>query len=188
MTRCFLPILAAALAVLPLASAGAETMREHGAHVHGHGRLNLVLEGNRLNAELVVPAFDIIGFEHPPRDAAERKAVNDAVAVLADPGRILGPTPAAGCAVREVSIENTALGPEGAAEHGEGAAGEGDEEVHSEFHVDYRLICADASAFRGLSMGYFEAFSRAEELEVQAVGPWGQTGAELTAKSPAVEF
>ena len=51
--------LAAALSAASLATAAE---RELGAHMHGHGTVNIVLEGSALWIELEAPGADIVGF------------------------------------------------------------------------------------------------------------------------------
>ncbi len=58
-------------------------------HVHGLGTLQLVMEGNRLTIELCLPAMDVVGFEHAPREAKHKEAVKKAVALLKDSRQIL---------------------------------------------------------------------------------------------------
>ena len=52
--------------------------RHHDAHEHGVSKLNLVIEGKRLEMELGSPGSDIVGFEHAPATDADRKAIVDA--------------------------------------------------------------------------------------------------------------
>ena len=57
----------AAAMILLLASAlsAAEgEHREHGAHEHGRGLLNVVVEGNELVIEFEMPGVNVVGFEH----------------------------------------------------------------------------------------------------------------------------
>ena len=49
--------------------------REAGAHAHGHGKVNIAIEGQRLSIELEAPGADIVGFEHEAKTAAEKAAV-----------------------------------------------------------------------------------------------------------------
>ena len=42
----------------------AEETRQLGAHEHGHGTLNIAIEGTTVSMELEVPGSDIVGFEH----------------------------------------------------------------------------------------------------------------------------
>ena len=60
----------------------AQTQRQHDAHVHGAGTLNLVQEGNQVHIELEIPGMDIVGFEHQATSTSQKEAVKKAVAVL----------------------------------------------------------------------------------------------------------
>ncbi len=45
----------------------------HKAHEHGAGKLNLIVEGNKLTAQFEIPSESIYGFEHEPHNAAEKQ-------------------------------------------------------------------------------------------------------------------
>ncbi|MGY6586700.1 MAG: ZrgA family zinc uptake protein [Wenzhouxiangella sp.] len=68
-----------AMLALPVA---AEPMRQHGAHVHGEATGNLSLDDEQLRLELTIPGVNLVGFEHPPRDEAQRDALADTLAFL----------------------------------------------------------------------------------------------------------
>ena len=71
--------------------------REHGAHEHGRGTLEVAVEGEELVVELRMPAVNVVGFEHPPGTDAEREAVRQALARFSDPAAVLVPPPGAEC-------------------------------------------------------------------------------------------
>lgn len=54
-------------------------------HVHGTGRLQLVIEDGTLYADLRIPADDVVGYEHAPTTVAERATLTHALALLQDP-------------------------------------------------------------------------------------------------------
>lgn len=58
--------------------------RQHEAHVHGEAELNLVLEGQKLSAELKSPLMNIVGFEHEATSAADKAAIAAADKALED--------------------------------------------------------------------------------------------------------
>lgn len=177
----------------------AEEQRHHGVHVHGEALLNLALEGGVLEAELISPAANLVGFEHPPRDAGERERLHRAAEQLKDGARVLGIPAAAGCRAEEVEVESALLEQEHrheVAEHDHGHEGEhhGEEaaemehEGHAEFHVHYHFQCAHPEALARLGMGLFQLFPGIESLRVQAVGPNGQGGALLKAADAEFRF
>ena len=91
------------LAALPMLVAGAAFAvsesghREHGAHEHGHGTLDVAVEGEDLVIEFRIPAVNAVGFEHAPSSDAEREAVRQALARFGDAVAVLVPSPDAEC-------------------------------------------------------------------------------------------
>ena len=83
----------------------AEAQRQHRAHVHGAGTLNLVQEGKRVHIELEIPGMDIVGFEHQARTASQKQAVKDAVAVLEQGDALFRLNAEATCALDTAGVE-----------------------------------------------------------------------------------
>ncbi|MGB0631673.1 MAG: DUF2796 domain-containing protein [Alphaproteobacteria bacterium] len=171
--------------------------RHHGAHQHGVSRLNLVVDGKRLEMELVSPGSDIVGFEHAPANDADRKAISKAVAHLKDGAALFVPSAAAGCKLQSAEIE--APGAEKKEEHhrhGRGHkhdharenhdhhAAKAEKEAHSEFHAHYRYVCERPEKLTHIDAKFFDVFPSAKEIEVQAVTPGNQFRRELTAANP----
>ena len=128
--------------------------REHDPHEHGHGALDIVLEGEELVAELRIPAVNVVGFEHAPRDDTEREAVREAVARFSNAAAVLVPAADAECEIEDVEAEiagtdhdgHWRIGTRGDAEEGhEGedhdadghAKHEHEEEEHEEGHAKH---------------------------------------------------
>ena len=93
--------------VVPPAMAQAPR-RQLEAHTHGEGRLAIAIEGNRVQMELEAPASDIVGFEHAPRTATQRKTLAEAKERLAKAETLFVLSAAAGC--RLASAEVAAVG------------------------------------------------------------------------------
>ena len=79
--------------------------RELDAHQHGHGSLNIAIEGSTVWIELETPGADIVGFEHPARSDDDKAAIADATARLGDPIGLFGIPAQASCTLIEVSVE-----------------------------------------------------------------------------------
>ena len=137
------------LAALPMFVAGAafaaseDGHREHGAHEHGRGTLDVAVEGEELVVELRMPAVNVVGFEHAPGTDAEREAVRQALARFKDPAAVLVPSPDAECEPERVETGFPGMGPGGPREHhdedehehkhehdDDGEAGDKDEDEH----------------------------------------------------------
>ena len=79
--------------------------REHDAHEHGHGTLDIVIEGEELVIELRIPAVNVVGFEHAPRDDAEREAVRQALVPFGDAASVFLLPEGAECEVEGAKTE-----------------------------------------------------------------------------------
>ena len=98
------PVLAAlSMLVAGAAFAASEDgHREHDPHEHGHGTLDVAVEGEDLVIELRMPGVNVVGFEHAPGTDAEREAVRQALARFRDPAAVLVPSPGAECESEQV--------------------------------------------------------------------------------------
>jgi hypothetical protein len=172
--------------------ASADEHRQLGAHVHGHGRLNIAIEGNKLSMELEAPGADVAGFEHEAGTPEEKAAIPEAKAKLANALALFGPAPAAGCALDEAKV-SLAEEHEHEDEHKPGAsdASAHEDEAghhHSEFRAAYSLTCSAPAALTSLTFGYFTAFAGAQELDVAVIGPKGQSSFEVTRGKPTLDL
>ena len=185
------PVAAAALAALWSAfPAGAEedARRDLDAHEHGRGTLAIAVENDTIWMVLEVPGADIVGFEHAAESAADKAAVEAAIAVLNRPLALFAMPEAAGCTVAEAHAE--IAGEEHHDEHDGEEDGaheeEEDGEAHGEFHAEYMLACAAPGAIDSIGFAYFAAFPGATELDVTVVSDKGQNVFEVGRDAPAV--
>ena len=72
----------AALLALMVGFSNYSTVDAADPHQHGVGQLNVAIQGDHVEIELETPGADIVGFEHPPRTAEQKKAVQDAATTL----------------------------------------------------------------------------------------------------------
>ena len=185
----------AAIAALALVSAvrAADEHRELGAHVHGHGTLNIAVEDKRVAMELEVPGMDLVGFEHEAETKEQKAAIERAKAKLAKPLALFKLPASASCSISEVKV---AL--EGAAEHNDGdedhtehADGDhdGDERgSHTEFHVAYALDCAKPANLTSIAFDFFTTFPRANGLTVNVITAKAQNTYEVSRDKPEFDL
>ncbi|MEE2995792.1 MAG: DUF2796 domain-containing protein [Pseudomonadota bacterium] len=161
--------------------------RAHDAHQHGVSRLNLVIEGTRLEMELESPGSDIIGFEHPPANKADRAAIANAVRLLKDSSKLFALSAAAECRLASAEVASPAEaqkkkhhvhghGNQKNDHHDENARGE----EHSDFYAHYRFACNHPNKLTHIEVKFFDVFPRAKEIDVRAVTPRNQFRRELT--------
>lgn len=189
-----------ALATATLATAAtAQDTREMEAHVHGVSTAEIAVEHGKVEIDILSPGMDIVGFEYVASSATDKDAVEAAIRTLLTPDVIVSLPEAAGCRLSGVLAHLHA----GDHDHDdddahmdddhdhEDHAGEdhddddhADEAQHSEFHVSYSYACEDEDALTSIGFPFFEAFSNAQEIEVQFVTETGAGQAEITRAAP----
>lgn len=154
---------------------------EQRPHVHGQASLDLVAEGNVLRLELELPAIDVLGFEHGPRDQVERQALAQAVERIMNAEQMLVINPEAGCRLRNAKLDSSLLrqGPDTAATGQDG---------HADFEASYSFDCSQMAALRTLDVRLFQYFPTLLGLDVQMVVQGRQQGLALTPEASRLEF
>lgn len=150
---------------------------QHDAHVHGEARLMVAVDKNALAIELQSPAMNIVGFEHKPKNEAQKKAIQDAVAVLSQLADLFGLSAKAGCTVEEIEVDAPYAGEahKGHKHH------DHDDETHSEFAAHYHFKCNNIAMLKEIDVNLIKQFSGIQIIEVQLIAPSGQRKFELTA-------
>ena len=193
-------LLALPFALLPLATQAADEHNhdhdhEHGslgAHEHGVGRLNAVLDGKALELELESPAMNLVGFEHLATTDADKAKVAAARKQLEQPLVLFSLPKAAGCVVSTQELESPLFGdkPEDDHDHatdGKGAAAH--DHDHSEIHAHYQFTCATPAALKNLDLtNLFKTFPATQKIQVQLISPGGQQGVKATAAAATLKF
>ncbi|RMT92570.1 hypothetical protein ALP39_02992 [Pseudomonas marginalis pv. marginalis] len=197
-------LLALPFALLPLAIAHAADEHDHdhehgslGAHEHGVGRLNTVLDGQALELELDSPAMNLVGFEHVATTAADKAKVAVVRKQLENPAALFNLPKAAGCVVSSQELNSPLFGDKPEADHDDDDdhdhdAKDGAHEHHhdhSEIHAHYQFTCATPTALSNLDLTQvFKTFPATKKIQVQLIGPSGQQGVDATATAATLKF
>ncbi|WP_373959037.1 DUF2796 domain-containing protein [Vibrio gigantis] len=83
-----------------------EEFRSHGAHVHGQVEVNIAQDGQELLVEVTAPGADVVGFEHAPETAEQKKMFEQAIAQLNKPDELFSFNNA-NCTLKFKSVSNT---------------------------------------------------------------------------------
>lgn len=204
------PLVLAALALAWAGTAFAAERRELGAHQHGHGELNIAIDGNKIALEFEAPGADIAGFEHEAKSEKDKATIKQAIATLEKPLALFKAPDAAQCKVSEAKVElemeeHHHDGHDEHDEHGKSDDHDHDHEKkaddhdhekhegeagakHSAFHAEYVLECGAPAEFKSLTLDYFAAFKGAEGLTIEVIAPKGQSKFEATRDKPVVDL
>lgn len=187
-------------AALPTALMAEEGHRELGAHVHGHGTLNIAVEDKSIAMELEAPGMDIVGFEHAATSDSQKQMVDEAKMILQRVLEVFPVPEAAGCTVASVDVAVEAEHHHDDDGHDHDAqdakAGEHDHDHdaheghdgHSQFHANYQLSCSNPSALTSIGFNYFKHFAGAQALTVNLVTGKGQSSYEVSRTKPTLDL
>jgi hypothetical protein len=153
----------AALAALPLGAFAEPAAR---AHVHGQIKLDVVVDGPTVVIEMESPLDNFVGFERAPRNDAEKKTAEEAVAQLRAAGLLFKIDPIGNCKLGPVTLRSAALGL--------GKVDADAVEGHADLDGTFAFNCTNAGATKFIDVGLFEAFKGARQIEAQIVSPQGQ--------------
>jgi hypothetical protein len=153
------------------------------AHVHGEGRLDIVIDKGQINLALELPLDAAVGFERPPKNDKENAALVAADKALQNAAALFVPTPAANCTVQSAAVKVPNL--DGDAKHDHAHEGE---EHHADIDARYVFRCANPAALKGIETTIFQNLKRLYRLEVQRAGPAGQGAARLTPKKTVLTW
>ncbi len=141
------------------------------AHVHGAAQVNLAMEGAKGELEFEAPADGILGFEHAPKTAAQKKTANDTVEKFKTQANTLFVFPAAaGCSLSPKAVEIHREGPQ-----------------HAEVHAHYNVACKSAPSGM-VTLGVFKAYPRLANIAVSVISGTQQISAQATPAKPAFKL
>jgi hypothetical protein len=155
-------LLSAALLALPFAA-----QAQQKAHVHGQIKLDVAVEGPTVVVTMEAPLDNFLGFERAPRNDAEKKTVDEAVAKLRAADTLFAIDPAGNCKLGPVNLRAPVLGL-GKADAGDATGS------HADIDATFAFNCATASAVKFIDVALFTAFKGPSQIEVQIVSPQGQ--------------
>lgn len=161
--------------------AGPPTALLAAPHAHKHGAVNLdvAVDGAALIIGLESPLDNLSGFERPPRNDQERRAVEEALARLRSGVGLFSADAAAQCTLAKVEVNAPGLGTDTKLP----AKTTASKEEHVDLDASFEYDCARPQLLRTLDVGLFEAFKRIQRIDVQVAGPKGQL--KTTLRRPA---
>lgn len=146
----------------------AQSQRSGHAHQHGVAKLDVAIDGARVEFALEMPMDNLVGFERAPRTPDEKRRVDAAVATLKAADTLFRIDPAAGCSLREAKLESDVL------VLGDSKAPAAKNDGHADIDGEFSFECAQPALVKAVDIGLFKAFARLQRIEVQAATPKGQ--------------
>lgn len=153
-----------------------EVKHEHGAHVHGAGKLSIAFDGKSGKIEYDGAAEGILGFEHKAKSNKDKKTLADSVSKFEkDISTLIQFDSSLGC-----KFENEEIGqvPED---------GEKDIEKHSDWQAKYSVTCDKSPVGTKIKID-FTAFKLLKDLDVTVIADSVQKSEEFKGKPVFVDL
>jgi hypothetical protein len=157
-----------------MAAAAGPGWAQTAPHVHGVVALQVAIDGPRVVLTLKAPLDSLVGFERAPRTDAERRVAADALARLREPDDLFRLDAPAACRRVSVQVEAPVLEARPAA----GAAA-ASRDGHADLAAEIVYECGRPEALKALEVGLADRFKRTRRVEVEVVGPRGQSKTTL---------
>jgi len=167
----FTLILQAVAVLLPVWAAD---KHEHAGHSHGQGQLELVVQGNTVQANFEIPMESLLGHEHLPRTPAQKKAMADLQAGITLPNYVLSLPKAAACELKSVEAKSDMF--------------LGKKSEHSDLDLRMAFTCNHPAELRQIEFPVFKKHTRLKSLKVEMLTPKGQGATTVQAKVPVLRW
>ncbi|PML25299.1 zinc uptake protein ZrgA [Vibrio lentus] len=185
-----------------------EEFRSHEAHVHGKVEVNIAQDGQELLVEVTAPGADVVGFEHAPETAEQKKVFEQAIAQLNKPEELFGFNNA-GCTLKFKSVTNTLEGDHDDHEghdhaehdhddhkghdhaehnHDDHEGHDHSEGGHGEFTVEYHYQCSNIEKLDTVNTQWFSKFGNTKSMTVNLLTDSAQIQEILNAERISFQF
>lgn len=139
---------------------------QHSAHVHGEASGTLSLDNSNLRLELELPGYNLVGFEHPPRNPDQTEALQRATDLL-DSGQWVQIDPGADCRPRE--LDTQVNGFDDPAHDSEHSHDHSIAAEHASFHMLVEWNCQRPDRLNWMDLRLFNDFSNQRSLTVDVL-------------------
>lgn len=140
------------------------------AHVHGVGKLGVVVQGDIVSVTLESPLASLVGFEHRPKTSAQQSAATALQARMRSGKDLFGFDAGAGCRLTKAQAVSSLFQPVPA----RAAADE-----HADLDASFEFRCARPEELTRLDVGLFAAYPGLRRLKIEVVTGQGQFKYEL---------
>lgn len=191
----------------PLVQANAEHQHsethhhEQHAHVHGVAQMQMVIAGKDVLIEVASPLFNVVGFEHKPNDAQQKKAFKQQVSAISK-GDLITLTAQAQCRLESNDIDHPFADShahnehenENEHKHQSNHAHEDDhasdyKKTHNNLRFEYQLHCENPQNLNDVNtQPLFTAWPNLQKLNVEWINNNRQSAKTLTPDQPLLSL
>lgn len=151
--------------------------RQHASHQHGHGQLDIALSGTELHMEFHSPAINLVGFEHAPKNSAQKSLIDTALSRLRRGKQLFELDKTAQCqfasAMAKTNQVDLSKRPHDKKQQ--------PQDDHGDFSAIYKYECAKPMKLHTIQLRLFKFFPDMKTVKVRLITEQGQHVLRLTA-------
>ena len=158
------------------------TQAHQGAHVHGRIQLGVALDGQQLVIDIDTPLDSLLGFEHAPSTAPQKKLAAEWAERLRTTGSLVRLPAQARCTLLGAELNAPVMGL-GKTSADKAPHAHDHQHGHADLEGQWSYRCEQPDALRTIDLGFFDASPHARTIDVQ----WAKDGRQgkQTLRRPA---
>ena len=187
------------LSMALLFSASVAGAHEQHAHTHGQLTMDVAIDASTIAIAVASPLDNLLGFEHAPRTAEEKKKVEEARAALKAADALWLPDPAARCKLQTVELHSDILAPATQSDKGkkdahrhahdhDDAHDHGAQDGHADLDASIVFACEKPELAKFIDVKLFERFPNIRTVNAQIASPNGQFKRVLDSKTTRLRW
>ena len=175
--------------------AASSEIRSAEAHIHGDAELAVVVDADVVTIELETPLYNLLGFEHHPKTAAQKAKVEMAEGQLQKGEELFVFNAEAKCNLISDSMTLELFDEEHEDdehdehdEHDDDEHHDEQEDSHKDVLLQYQYRCTKPSSLENVSVNLFEFFEDMSDIDVTYLGPSTQKHVNMTRKNMQMDL
>ncbi|MNL08449.1 hypothetical protein D3C87_1291700 [compost metagenome] len=141
------------------------------AHVHGQGSASLAFDGKKGRLEMSLPADVVMGFEHRPKSAKDRKAKEDSLLKLEEKiSDMVALDPSLKCEIKKEIFEVI------------------ESKDHGDVEAEFNITCEQPVVGSTIKFNFAKTFPRMKKIKVDVIAGEVQKSVEVKKGGESLEL
>nr|BFD62241.1 hypothetical protein BdHM001_09220 [Bdellovibrio sp. HM001] len=143
---------------------------EHGAHVHGAGKVSIAFDGKKGKVEFHAPAEAIYGFEHSAKSKKDKQKKEEGLAKLDNMAEMMVFDPSLKCEVKKEIFEVI------------------EQKSHSDVEAEFAVNCEAPVAGSTVTFNFQKFYPRLKKVQVEVLVDQVQKSLEVKKNGESLEL
>lgn len=151
-------------------------------HSHGQGQVLIAQQNNQWVIELILPAADVLGFEHAPETQQQKNTIKQFKALTKSPENFVSLQPSCELVSKDLTLPSEKHDEH----HGHGHENKHEKESHGDVQLSIEYRCL--SQLEGITFPILKAYQSLATLSVEWITDNGQGATKVTSSNTGISF